>query len=85
MSVTLLGTTNNILPQRRQYLPRHTLALNRLRHLLSNFTRHATRHALEINMIAIRHVGHGGRSMDMSAVGGYGTDGRNHNLPLYRQ
>jgi hypothetical protein len=83
MSVTLLRTTNDIFPQPRQDLLRHALTLDRLGHLGSNLARHATGHALKINVIAIGHVGHGGRSVDVCTVSSDGRDGWNHDLEHY--
>jgi hypothetical protein len=83
MSVTLLRTTNNVFPQSRQDLLSHAFTLDRLGHLGSNLACHTTGHALEVNVIAIGHVGHGGRSVDVCTVGSDSRDGWHHDLEHY--
>jgi hypothetical protein len=71
---------DDVFPKTGQDLPRHALSVDRLGQLRSNLARHAARHALEVNVIAVGHVGHCGGGVDVCAVGGYGMDGRYHNL-----
>jgi hypothetical protein len=71
---------NNVFPQPSQYLLRHALAVDGLGQLRSNLARHTARHALKINVVAIRHVGHCGRGVDVCAIGSDSIDGRSHHL-----
>lgn len=54
-------------------LSRHTL--NLLDRLLQ-FVGHLCSHALEVDVVALSHVKHGGRGVDVCAVGSDSVDGR---------
>lgn len=58
-------------------LPCHTL--NFLNGLLQP-AGYLCSHTLKVNMVALSHVGHGGRSVDMCAIGSDGMDSRLHDL-----
>lgn len=58
-------------------LPHHTLDLfDRLLQLSSNLRSHA----LEVNVVALCHISHSGRGVNVRAVGSDGVNGRLHDL-----
>ena len=73
----MLGTTEDIIEEALPDLRGHTL--NLLDRLLQ-VPRDNCCHALEINMVTLRHVRHRRGRGDVRAVGGSSVDGRLHDL-----
>jgi hypothetical protein len=77
---TLASQVDNIVPHIAQNLLRHALALDAFPDFRRNRVDHTTREALEVDAIAVCHFRHGGRGVDVCAVGRGGGDGGDEDL-----